>query len=39
MTEEVADAVQPVYAAVCRTGAKILSRMKELKASEDKPQR
>lgn len=51
MTEEVADAVQPLYAALCReaadaelvhnddTGAKILSRMKELNACEKKPER
>lgn len=51
MTEDVANAVQPVYAALCReaadaeilhnddTAAKILSRMKELNACEDKPER
>ena len=51
MTEDVADAVQPVYAALCEeaanaevlhnddTAAKILSRMKELKASENESER
>lgn len=51
MTEDVADAVQPVYAALCGeaanaeilhnddTTARILSRMKELKASENEPER
>lgn len=51
MTEDVANAVQPVYAALCReaangelvhnddTVAKILSRMKELKESAEKPER
>ena len=51
MTEDVADAVQPVYAALCEeaanaeilhnddTTARILSRMKELKASENEPER
>lgn len=51
MTEDVADAVQPIYAALCKeaanaelvhnddTTAKILSRMKELNESEEKPER
>ena len=51
MTEDVADAVQPIYAALCREAAnaelvhnddttvKILSRMKELKGSDEKPER
>jgi transposase len=51
MTEDVANAAQPVYAALCEeaanaeilhnddTTAKILSRMKELNASESEPER
>ena len=51
MTEDVADAVQPIYAALCKeaasadlvhnddTTAKILSRMKEIKASEKESER
>lgn len=51
MTEDVADAVQPIYAAICMeaanaelvhnddTAAKILSREKELNTSEDKSKR
>ena len=51
MTEDVADAVQPIYATICMeaadaelvhnddTAAKILSREKELKTSENKSER
>ncbi|MGA8164440.1 MAG: IS66 family transposase [Waddliaceae bacterium] len=51
MTEQVADALQPVYASLCLeaanaklihnddTSAKILSRMKELKMAEKEPER